>query len=107
MDQGRPARSMQEPYKHVDPPECAKPGIFTSSLLHFTLELSCWMSTILSDFTMAGLQVAKKDLRKRIRDVLQRIPADSIAHQCQPDLAERSSDCKRPKLTRHSESGHE
>ncbi|KAH8423733.1 5-formyltetrahydrofolate cyclo-ligase [Aspergillus melleus] len=30
---------------------------------------------------MAGLQAAKKDLRKRIRDVLQTIPADSIAHQ--------------------------
>ncbi|KAL4914091.1 hypothetical protein BDW62DRAFT_220291 [Aspergillus aurantiobrunneus] len=30
---------------------------------------------------MAGLQTAKKDLRKRMRDVLQRIPADSIVNQ--------------------------
>ncbi|KAL4803150.1 hypothetical protein BDV18DRAFT_145221 [Aspergillus unguis] len=30
---------------------------------------------------MAGRQAAKKDLRKRMRDILQRIPADSITHQ--------------------------
>ncbi|KAL2867201.1 5-formyltetrahydrofolate cyclo-ligase [Aspergillus lucknowensis] len=30
---------------------------------------------------MAGIQTAKKDLRKRMRDVLQRIPADSVASQ--------------------------
>lgn len=32
---------------------------------------------------MAGLQVAKRDLRRRMRDALQQIPADSIANQCQ------------------------
>ncbi|KAA8646888.1 5-formyltetrahydrofolate cyclo-ligase [Aspergillus tanneri] len=30
---------------------------------------------------MAGLQAAKKDLRKKMRDVLQKIPADFIIHQ--------------------------
>ncbi|CAK96600.1 uncharacterized protein An07g01550 [Aspergillus niger] len=30
---------------------------------------------------MAGLQVAKRDLRRRMRDALQQIPADSIANQ--------------------------
>ncbi|KAL4790694.1 hypothetical protein BDV19DRAFT_371935 [Aspergillus venezuelensis] len=30
---------------------------------------------------MAGIQTAKKDLRKRMREVLQRIPADSITNQ--------------------------
>ncbi|PWY96215.1 5-formyltetrahydrofolate cyclo-ligase [Aspergillus sclerotioniger CBS 115572] len=30
---------------------------------------------------MAGLQVAKRDLRRRMRDVLQQLPADSIANQ--------------------------
>ncbi|KAL2815832.1 hypothetical protein BDW59DRAFT_153659 [Aspergillus cavernicola] len=30
---------------------------------------------------MAGIQTAKKDLRKRMRDVLQRVPADSIVNQ--------------------------
>ncbi|PWY90695.1 5-formyltetrahydrofolate cyclo-ligase [Aspergillus heteromorphus CBS 117.55] len=36
---------------------------------------------------MASLQVAKRDLRRRMRDALQQIPADSIAHQSQTATA--------------------
>lgn len=32
---------------------------------------------------MAALQTAKKDLRRKVRDVLLTLPKDSIASQCQ------------------------
>jgi hypothetical protein len=34
----------------------------------------------------SGLQTAKRELRKKIRDVLQKTPNESIVHQCQTHL---------------------
>ena len=33
--------------------------------------------------TMLAIQSAKKDLRRRIREILKQIPADSVVAQCQ------------------------
>lgn len=33
--------------------------------------------------TMAGVQAAKKELRRKMREVLRSIPKDSIVSQCQ------------------------
>lgn len=35
---------------------------------------------------MAGMQTAKKDLRKQLRGILRQIPSDSIVNQCQQSI---------------------